>query len=113
MTLFRSIFARSRRRGEMSGGTAMDTMSSAPHMNEDNAIRYLTNFGKLWTFVRPHWRKFLSYRVQGSTYPHKLLIGTVHGLWPEDHIMSWRRQVLAALLQLVKELLFLELFFLC
>lgn len=23
----------------------MDTMSSAPHMNEDNAIRYLTNFG--------------------------------------------------------------------
>lgn len=32
--------------GEMSGGTAMDTMSSAPHMNEDNAIRYLTSFGK-------------------------------------------------------------------
>ncbi|OZC11560.1 26S proteasome non-ATPase regulatory subunit 11 family protein [Onchocerca flexuosa] len=32
--------------GEMSGGTAMDTMSSAPHMNEDNAIRYLTSFVK-------------------------------------------------------------------
>uniref|UniRef100_A0A0N5AB68 PCI domain-containing protein n=1 Tax=Syphacia muris TaxID=451379 RepID=A0A0N5AB68_9BILA len=30
----------------MSGGTAMDTMSSAPHMNEENAIRYLTNFVK-------------------------------------------------------------------
>ncbi|VDN52521.1 unnamed protein product [Dracunculus medinensis] len=30
----------------MSGGTTMDTMSSAPHMNEDNAIRYLTNFVK-------------------------------------------------------------------
>uniref|UniRef100_F1KTN8 26S proteasome regulatory subunit rpn-6.1 n=1 Tax=Ascaris suum TaxID=6253 RepID=F1KTN8_ASCSU len=30
----------------MSGGTAMDTMSSVPHMNEDNAIRYLTNFVK-------------------------------------------------------------------
>ncbi|VDM37678.1 unnamed protein product [Toxocara canis] len=30
----------------MSGGTAMDTIASAPHMNEDNAIRYLTNFVK-------------------------------------------------------------------
>ncbi|VDD87642.1 unnamed protein product [Enterobius vermicularis] len=30
----------------MSGGTAMDTMASAPHMNEENAIRYLTNFVK-------------------------------------------------------------------
>ncbi|MFH4981740.1 hypothetical protein AB6A40_008449 [Gnathostoma spinigerum] len=30
----------------MSGGTVMDTMSSVPHMDEENAVRYLTNFVK-------------------------------------------------------------------
>lgn len=31
----------------------MEQFSSAPHQNEENAIRYLTNFGKYCLFYRP------------------------------------------------------------
>lgn len=44
----------------MSGGTVMEHLANAPHKNEENAIRYLTNFGAfLYSFV-------VSYFVTGQ-----------------------------------------------
>lgn len=38
----------------MSGETVMEHLSNQPHQNEENAIRYLTNFGKDFIALKKH-----------------------------------------------------------